>query len=79
MTTRSPATFFPGTPPRHRHPTARWPWCGGSPAGGASAGLPNLVHGAIGEAVAEAASYADVAISETTRAAYLQAWAHFDA
>ena len=41
--------------------------------------LQNLVHGAIGEAVAEAASYADAAISETTRAAYLQAWAHFDA
>ncbi len=47
--------------------------------GGSSAGLQNLVHGAIGEAVAEAASYADAAISETTRAAYLQAWAHFDA
>ena len=36
------------------------------------------MHGAIGEAVAEAASYADAAISETTRTAYLQAWAHFD-
>ena len=47
--------------------------------GGSAAGLQNLVHGALGEAVAEAASYADAAISETTRAAYLQAWAHFDA
>ncbi len=41
--------------------------------------LQNLLHGPVGEAVAEAASYADAAIAETTRAAYLQAWAHFDA
>jgi len=39
--------------------------------------LQNLLHGPIGEAVAEAASYADAAISQTTRAAYQQAWAHF--
>ncbi len=45
--------------------------------GAPPAELQNLLHGPIGESVAEAASYADAAISETTRAAYQQAWAHF--
>lgn len=42
-----------------------------------SADLQALLHGPIGEAVAEAAGYADDAIAESTRAAYGQAWHHF--
>ena len=42
-----------------------------------SADLQSLLYGPIGEAVAEAAGYADDAIADSTRAAYVQAWAHF--
>jgi hypothetical protein len=42
-----------------------------------SADLQALLHGTIREAVAEAAGYADGAIADSTRAAYVQAWAHF--
>lgn len=42
-----------------------------------AADLQALLHGPIGDAVAEAAGYADDAIAHATRAAYAQAWAHF--
>lgn len=42
-----------------------------------SADLQALLHGPIGDAVAEAAGYADDAIEESTRAAYVKAWDHF--
>ena len=42
-----------------------------------SADLQALLHGPIGDAVAEAAGYADDAIAESTRAAYVKAWDHF--
>ncbi len=45
--------------------------------GASSTDLQGLLHGPIGEAVAEAAGYADDAIAESTRAAYGQAWHHF--
>ncbi len=65
----------PSTPSSERSlALARRISCGDPPAE-----LQNLLHGPIGEAVAEAASYADAAISETTRAAYQQAWVHFSA
>ena len=42
-----------------------------------TADLQALLHGPIGDAVAEAAGYADDAIAESTRAAYVKAWDHF--
>lgn len=42
-----------------------------------SADLQALLYGPIGDAVAEAAGYADEAIAESTRAAYVKAWDHF--
>lgn len=45
--------------------------------GPAAADLQALLHGPIAEAVAAAAGYADDAIADSTRSAYVQAWAHF--
>jgi integrase len=45
--------------------------------GAPSTDLQGLLHGPIGEAVAEAGGYADDAIAESTRTAYGQAWHHF--